>query len=62
MWSLKRHKKKEAEIQSIRKDLFKTADAAEKSVKKLNKLLSETDLGVTGGIFLATGGDKRRKK
>lgn len=62
MFLFRRHKKREAEIQSIRGELFKKADEAEKMAKRLNKLLQEEDLGVTGRIFYATGGDRRRKK
>lgn len=52
--------KKEAQIQSIRKDMFKTVNRANESMDKLTQLLEDEDLGVTGKIFYATGGDKRK--
>lgn len=52
--------KKEAQIQSIRKDMFKTVNRANESMDKLTQLLEDKDLGVTGKIFYATGGDKRK--
>lgn len=54
--------KKEAQIQSIRKDIFKTVNRANKSMDKLTNLIDDTDLGVTGKIFYATGGDKRNER
>lgn len=62
MWMLKKHRRKEAEIQAIRKDLFKTAQETERSVKRLNTLLEDPELGVSGLIFYAMGGDGRTKK
>lgn len=52
--------KKEAQIQSIRQDTFKTVNKANRSMDKLTQLLDDEELGVTGKIFYATGGDKRK--
>lgn len=53
---------KEAEVQAIRQDMFKRIDKAGRSMDKLNDLLDEKSLGITGQIFYATGGDRRTKK
>lgn len=50
---------KEAQIQAIRQDTFERIDTANASMQKLSDLLDDTQLGVTGKIFLATGGDRR---
>lgn len=72
MWFFGRKKwanhelQKEAEIQNIRKETFKQIDnkvqRLDDTNQKMGELLTNQDLGVTGNIFLATGGDKRRKK
>lgn len=62
MWFFKRQRNKEAEIQAIKVDLLKKAEEAQKSAKKLNKLLDDPDLGITGYIFYGTGGDRRIKR
>ena len=53
---------REEEIQSIRQETLDAAKKATKSTDKLIKLLEKEDLGVTGNIFLATGGDRRGQK
>lgn len=53
---------KEAEVQAIRKDTFKRIDKASKKIDRLNTLLDDPNLGISGMIFLATGGDKRTQK
>lgn len=62
MWFWKRHKRQEAEVQAIRKELWDKADEAKENTERLNKLLKEKDLGVSGYLFYATGGDGRLKK
>lgn len=37
-------------------------DRATASIDKLNDLLDDPNLGITGNIFLATGGDRRTKR
>lgn len=58
--------RKEAEIQSVRADMFDKIDKASNQInksvqetKKLNTLL-EKNGGVTLKIFYATGGDRRK--
>jgi hypothetical protein len=55
----KEYDRKEAQIQAIRQDTLKKIDKAQVSTSKVNELLKE-DLGITGMIFYATGGDKRQ--
>lgn len=52
--------KQEQEIQAIRKDTLKRVDKATRSIDKLNDLLDDPNLGITGKIFLATGGGRRK--
>lgn len=51
--------KKEAVAQASHKKTIKKINEAKKTSDKLNKLLDDIELGVTGKIFYATGGDKR---
>lgn len=52
--------KREAQIQDIRKDMFRQIDKKMKPVDKLSKLLdNKEELGITEMIFLATGGNNR---
>lgn len=55
----KKQEAKEAQIQTIRTDMHKKIDKATRSIDKLNDLLEATDLGITGQIFYATGGQNR---
>lgn len=54
--------RQEREIQKIRGETLRHAKTAADNTKKLIKLLDDETLGVTGSIFLATGGDKRIKE
>lgn len=54
--------KKEAEIAAIKKATFKKVDKATENLQRVNELLDSKALGITGTIFLATGGDKRIKQ
>lgn len=53
--------KQESQLQKIHKDTFKKIDKASKSMDKLNELLDDPELGVTGRLFYAMGGDRRKK-
>lgn len=56
--------KKNAEIQEIRQETVKAIENAHKQTKQLNKVLTKLDEqgGITHMIFLATGGDRRKKQ
>lgn len=59
--------KKEAEIQDIRQETFDLIDNRVKRLEDTNRkmgelLLDDKELGTTGRIFLATGGDRRGRK
>lgn len=53
-------KRQEDQIQNIHKDMFKKIDKTSRSMDKLNHLLDDPELGVTGKLFYAMGGDKRK--
>lgn len=52
--------KKEAQIQAVHSDTLKKIDKYTKPTKKLNDYIEDRD--ITNLIFLASGGDHRRKK
>lgn len=55
--------KKEAEIQAVRRETFKQIDKRVQRLddtnQKMDELLDDKNFGVSGNIFLATGGDHR---
>lgn len=50
--------KKEAQIQNIRKDMFKKIDKTNKSIDKLTELYDKEDIDIAGMIYLATHNGK----
>lgn len=51
----------ERKVQAIQKETYKKIDKQTEEMAKLNQLLEDPHLGVTGMIFLATGGYRRNK-
>jgi hypothetical protein len=51
---------KEAQIQAIRQETLNTIEKTNKSVDKVNKVLSKNDIALN--IYYATGGDRRKAR
>lgn len=52
----------EKEIEAIRQETFEAAKKAKEETERVLELLEQEEWGVSGRIFLATGGDRRVKK